>query len=227
MGSQVGLPLGRVFYHKVHDGVSLQRWWEGSGEFVWGGGCLSAANILQKTLKQKEPDGLAGGVNRSPLRSPSPSCSNQRRLLTWRVRWTREWSGATLCQSQFASYEYRPLAPSRSRQRSACPERKTPCIKPSTKASSPVCTKYASSCLLAWGDWPDPLSKLSQGTQTFWCLNYTFNSIKQTTWVMHRTSQLFICNFDDGPTEGTCRGASLTCPNVCKALNIPLGDHSS
>lgn len=89
---------------------------------------------------------------------PSPSCSNQRRLLRWRVRWTRGWSAATLCQNRSASYEYRPWAPSHSRQRSACPER---------KARYGVRVKYASSCLEAWGERVNPFILLQACQCTF------------------------------------------------------------
>lgn len=41
----------------------------------------------------------------------------------WRVIWILGWSEATLCQSQFASYECHLLAQSHSRQKFAYPER--------------------------------------------------------------------------------------------------------
>lgn len=132
--SQVGLSLRGVLYHKVHDGVSLREQSENIPQLVG----LSPRQQLKFTFNRCSNGPQWGSPTGWLTFLPSPSCSNQRRLLRWPVRWTRGWSAATLCRSRSASYEYRPWAPSHSRQRSACPKR---------KAQHGVHVKYASSCL--------------------------------------------------------------------------------
>lgn len=123
MGPQVCLSLRRVFYYKVHYSITLCPNWRNTSSELTVNMQADGKPVSHEKKEAIWAKTSGPWLCSVSMRSHSPWCSNQRKLLKWRAIWTLGWSEATLCQSQFASYGCHLSALSRSRQRFACPER--------------------------------------------------------------------------------------------------------